>query len=177
MHLSALFLVGVLTACSPTVQSIDDFETGNLNNWIISGMSFAACPCNTLDYPHITGAQGKYFIISKSDEFQTGEMTSYGFVINRDYVNFLLGTTTDRSNINNMTVSLIIDGKPAIVTTPRATGVNNMQWVTWDVSAHNGKTANIVIRVSEPYTKSAGGSLLVDQFEMTNTPLSGGLAN
>ena len=90
----------LFASCSDRQVVIDDFESGNMDKWVVEGNAFLVCPKNTADYPEIKGVKGSFFAGSDCEGESAlscyGQMTSASFTVNRDYVNFLLGGTSDR---------------------------------------------------------------------------------
>jgi hypothetical protein len=147
------------TSASGLLFHNSDFEAGDLTNWTLSGDAFDFQPTKG-DNPTArrrgqpSNHQGDYWIGTyekyqgaagqKPGQIQgdgsVGTLTSVSFEISGDQISFLIG---GGSRLNTVYAALLVDGKEIL----KATGNNNetMHRVNWDVSAHQGKSASIVI--------------------------------
>jgi len=89
-----------------------------------------------------------------------GTLTSPNFTVSKRYLSFLVG---GGNNSANTYIGLVINGNVVL----RAAGQNDptLRWVTWDLQAYQGQTAQI--RIAD--TTSAGwGFILADFLVLTN---------
>jgi len=73
---------------------VSDFERVNFGNWDVSGEAFGSGPVNGArpDQPPVSGFLGYHFVNSHHAGVESkGTLTSPPFVIERDYINFLIG--------------------------------------------------------------------------------------
>ena len=147
----ALFLAGTLLAPPRRARSdilIADFEGKNYGDWKTTGTAFGPGPAqgNLPGQMPVSGYRGRGLVNSYfGGDKATGTLTSPEFVLNRKYLNFLIGGGKhDRQTC----INLIIGGK--IVRT--ATGPNGapggserLDWASWDIGALQGKTARLKI--------------------------------
>ena len=151
-YLSILFVIATLPVSDAQTVSIpldntdiliSDFEGDSYSKWENTGDAFAVSPIktSTLLKWGDNGFEGKNMVTSFSiGDAGTGSFTSPEFVIQRKYINFLIGGGAD---INNVYIALLIDGKEV----KRSAGFNRRVMVNefWDVSAFKGKKAGIRI--------------------------------
>ncbi len=138
---------------APNAQTLFDFEGQDPAGWTLTGTAFGSSPVSpvrgTLPGQHtVTGYQGAGLINSfLGGDAATGTLTSPTFVIDRSYLNFLIGGGND---LERTAAQLIIDGRVV----RRATGARDerLEWKSWDVRAFAGKNAQL--RVSD---SSSGG--------------------
>lgn len=169
-----------VAACSGKQEVIDDFESGNLDQWVVEGSAFLDSPKNAGDYPDITGSKGQFFVGSLFDEDNCspsayGVMTSRAFTITKDYVNFLLGGTSSGLFRRYVSVELLVDGKCVRTAYPHGNDPKELKWHSWNVNEYRGSLANIRIRVDSvvtPRPPKASRYILVDQIGMSDSKVS-----
>jgi uncharacterized protein (DUF608 family) len=144
----------------------DDFESGKYNNWTVTGEAFANKPAkgNLPDQNTVSGYSGDYLVNSFYHGDDTkGTMASKEFVINDDYINFLIGGGNRK---DSTCMNLLVDGKAVL----SATGDNSEELTAkgWNVSAWKGKIARlqIVDNATGPW-----GHINVDRIVFSNTAL------
>ncbi len=134
-----------------TVQRVfADFETGTYEGWTVTGDAFGKIP-QTLktiaSYQGRINGVGTYFVNShnirpggdvRKGDRATGTLTSPGFIIDCDTIEFLVGGGNDK---DRTAVNLIVDGKIVMTATGRRS--NQMSLNTWNVRRFAGKTAKI----------------------------------
>lgn len=146
---------------------IDDFETGNFNNWTIEGNAFGNAPAegSYQGQQSVANFQGKYFANSFANgDDATGVLTSRNFTIEQNYINFLIGGGTHPQTY----IELLIDGQ-SVQKSHAVSESETLQWFSWNVQQYKGKTA--VIRIVDNQ-KGGWGHILIDQIEQGNTPKS-----
>lgn len=143
------------TAKSPTAKVVKlaaedlliaDFEGTNYGDWTVEGTAFGAGPARDL---RVTSHQGRGIVdtyISGGGDKLVGKLSSPGFKIERRCVNFMIG---GGSHAGMTCVNLLIDGKVVRSATGTASkdsrGKKVMRWVSWNVAAFKGQTAQIEI--------------------------------
>jgi uncharacterized protein (DUF608 family) len=143
----------------------EDFEGPDYGKWTTTGTAFGNGPARGAPSPeqHLSGYQGHGLANSwqRSDGPQ-GTLTSPAFVINRRYINFLIG---GGQHPDQTCIDLLVDSNR----THTATGKNSdaMEWHTWDVSALEGKSATIKI---VDQSSGAWGHIDIDQIEFSDEP-------
>lgn len=141
----------------------DDFESGNFKNWDKLGSTFYSPTHIDSTELRIKNFQGNYFAISDnedpSDIGSQGKLVSKKFLIERKYINFLIGGGNHKERES---VNLIIDNNIEF----RATGENTniLRPVMWDVSKYIDKLAyiEIVDALSSAHNENALPYLIVD---------------
>ncbi len=141
----------------------DDFESGNFNNWDKLGSTFLSPAHIDSTDLSVKNFQGNYFAISNnenpSDLGSQGKLVSKKFMIEREYINFLIG---GGDHAERESVNLIIDNKIEF----RATGENSniLRPITWNVGKYMGKLAyiEVVDALSSTHHENALPYLIVD---------------
>lgn len=181
MRKTVILLAGIsmlFASCSDRQVVIDDFESGNMDKWVVEGNSFLVCPKNTADYPEIKGVKGSFFAGSDCEGENAlacyGQMTSASFTVSRDYVNFLLGGTSDRFGGRFVTAELLIDGAPVLSSHPHSSVEKTMEWCSWDVREFKGRSANVRVKVDSVTTRFPLKSkfIIIDQVMQSNRKMS-----
>ncbi len=153
---------------------LDDFERSTYEPWKPSGTAFGVGPVaedSMPSYQGKVGAHGKRLVNSHASapgqtaaekDSATGTLTSSSFVIERDYINFLIGggAHTGRTCMN-----LRVDGNIVLSATGR--NDNRLGPRTWDVRKWAGKTAQIEIVDNE---SGGWGNIGVDNIVLSDTP-------
>jgi endoglucanase Acf2 len=116
---------------------IADFENGYPTGTVITGKGFASTPSTGSG---LTGLVGNYCASTRdAGDNATGTLTLPSFTVTKHYLNFLIcGGNTAGTSVN-----LIVNGQTVLT----ASGVDSTDfaWVTWDISAYNGQTAQVEI--------------------------------
>lgn len=149
-------------AASPDIL-IADFEGSDYGAWKTTGTAFGPGPARgTL--PHqmeVSGYEGRGLVNSFfGGDGSTGTLASPSFVIQRKYINFLLG---GGMHPGKTCINLLIDGKVVRTATgpnDRPGGSERLDWHAWDVSDLRGKEA--VIEIVDQAT-GGWGHINVDQ--------------
>lgn len=155
----------VVPVPDPSDILMADFENGAYpSGWTRTGTAFAATPATgTLSgQSAVSGFLGAGLANSfNGGDGPVGSLVSPSFTVDRTYISFLVGGGNQPGVAD---VRLVIGGTPVL----SATGVNSEQlrWVTWDVSAYTGQTAQIQI-----VDNATGGwaHILADQIFRTNS--------
>jgi hypothetical protein len=142
---------------------IADFEKDNYVGWTVTGNAFGKVPAKGTFPPQseVSGYKGTHLVNSfLNGDASTGTMTSKKFLINRKYLNYLIG---GGSHTNKTGIQLLVDGR--VVRT--ATGMETEQLLpgSWDVSAYMGKLGVLKIIDLEP---GGWGHILVDQISLSD---------
>lgn len=166
--LFALALLG-LGSCNNEPEDLlfEDFESGNYANWTVEGDAFGSSPASgsyTGQQP-VVGFDKKFFANSfNNGDDSRGTLTSKPFVIQRDYLNFLIGGGTKPDTY----IELLINGKQVLKShSPYET--ETLERLSWNVKAYRGKEA--ILRIVDNQ-RGAWGHLLIDQIEQSNMPKS-----
>ena len=146
---------------------IDDFEESGFTSWQIEGEAFSKGPANIQQKTiyQIKGFRGNGLASSYMDKSlnHVGSLTSPEFVIQRDYINLLIGGSP---STNSAGVKLIIDGSEVL----KIAAVKGYRLNETSIPAkkYKGKKAKIQI-----YDKSPGywGLILVDHITQSNTKI------
>ncbi len=166
----------------------DDFESGNYNNWTVTGTAFGTEPYPVVAlarWQPLQGYQGTRFINSHNardvasgdrtsdgawstaaDAF-TGTITSKTFVINRDYISFLI---SGGNHPGQTCINLIVGGQ--VVRTATGLNSNVMRKESFDVVEFAGLQAKI--QIIDNYT-GGWGNIAIDNIIFTDSANTGNL--
>ncbi|HRT09028.1 MAG TPA: GH116 family glycosyl-hydrolase [Candidatus Paceibacterota bacterium] len=152
----------------------DDFESASYGHWTATGTAFGSGPVAISDVPSYQGnlgGNGRRVVNSHASapgqnvgqkDAATGTLTSRPFLIERHYLNFLIG---GGAHAGRTCMNLLIEGKVAL----SATGRNNnrMEPVSWDLRRWAGQqaTLQIVDHESGPW-----GNVGVDNLVFSDRP-------
>ncbi|MGE3819290.1 MAG: glycoside hydrolase family 32 protein [Isosphaeraceae bacterium] len=166
LTLSAVLLTG--WADRPDVV-VADFEGETYGDWVFTGTAFGQGPARgTLPgQMEVTGFLGQGLVNSfHGGDGSTGTLASPEFVIERDYLNFLIGGGAYEGKT---CLQLSIGG----VVVRTATGPNDkpggserLAWNSWDVGAFQGKPARLQIVDA---ATGGWGHVNVDQITLSDT--------
>lgn len=151
------FLKNQTGAVPPSGKIVFDFET-DLAGWKVEGNAFSASPAkgSLPGQNAVLGYNGKQLVNSfNPGDKGTGKLTSPEFIIDHNYLNFLLGGGMHE---RTTCVNLLIDGKA--VRTKTGTETEALYWTGWDVAELKGKKARL-----EVVDKETGGfgHIMIDQ--------------
>lgn len=152
----------------------DDFEREKYERWTATGTAFGQGPVELSRVPEYQGklgGQGERVVNTHAGapgnevgarDAATGRLTSQPFVVERNYINFLIGGGSHRGKT---CLNLVIDGKVVL----SATGENNnaMRARSWDVRAFAGQTARFEAIDEET---GAWGNIGFDDLVFSDTP-------
>lgn len=141
LPLLLLLLVG--TAGGAEDILLADFEGPDYGGWTITGDCFGPVPAQgTLARQNpVSGFEGKGLVNTYlNGDTTTGTATSPAFVVERDYLNFLVGGGAFEKDT---CMNLLVEGKVERTVVGRNSEVLN--WFTWDVRGLRGKTAQLQI--------------------------------
>ncbi len=142
---------------------LQDFEGADYGTWTAAGEAFGNGPAHgALPWQaEPAGFEGKGFANSfLRGDSTLGTLSSPAFVIERKYVNFLIGG----GNFDDTAcAALLIDG--AMVRRSTGEGDERLRWESWDVSEYAGRRAQIVISDAREYP---GGHICADHFELSD---------
>ncbi|MEO5916011.1 MAG: HEAT repeat domain-containing protein [Luteolibacter sp.] len=160
---SGLFLTAV--SASAATRVLQAFEGDGFGDWKVEGDAFGLAPVpGNFDglTANLTGYSNDSLACSAhGGDPATGSLTSPDFKITENFIGFLIAGGNHPGKTG---VRLIVDGKTAM----EATGANSLQCkpVIWDVSALNGKTANL--QLFDTVTGS-WGVVAADHFILTDS--------
>ena len=142
----------------------DDFEKETYEGWTATGTAFGSGPsAKPIDYQGDVGAHGKRFVNSHTAapgkdvnerDAATGTLTSKAFVVERDFITFLIG---GGSHPGRTCVNLLVDDKVVLSATGK--NDNRMQPHSFDVRPWAGKLAKLQIVDNE---KGPWGNIGID---------------
>ncbi|RYG70644.1 glycoside hydrolase family 32 protein [bacterium] len=148
---------------------IANFDGADYGAWKKEGTAFGDKPApgalpNQMSIAGFKGAgvAGSFW----GGDATTGKLISPSFVIQRDFINFLIG---GGKNAEKLGVRLLLDGKTVRTATgPNAQegGSEDLAWVNWDVKEFKGKSAMIEI-----FDDATGGwgHVSVDEISQSDT--------
>lgn len=148
-----------------TDRVLADFEGGSWRGWTATGTAFGDTPAIGAlpEQNPVTDHMGKGLANSfRGGDAATGSLTSPEFVIDRAYLNLLVGG----GNGADTALTLVVEGK-----TVRGTSGRNreqLSWATWNLAALKGRTARVVIT---DRATGAWGHILADQIVLSDTAL------
>ncbi|MFF4379904.1 GH32 C-terminal domain-containing protein [Kitasatospora sp. NPDC001547] len=153
---------------TPTGTVLADFEGDTYGDWTTTGTAFGTGPAQgtlpgQMDVSGYTG-HGLANSFLQGDT-TTGTLTSPTFTIDKKYLDFLIGGGAHPAGSDSpTTIELVVDGK----TVRSATGSNDehLDWVSWDLSDLQGKTARI--RIVDQNT-GGWGHINVDRIVLSDT--------
>ncbi len=149
-------------------HTLADFEQDNYGDWKAEGTAFGKQPARgTLpNQQPVTGFQGKGLVNTflQGDPPQ-GTLTSPLFVIDRAFLNFLIG---GGGLAGKTCINLLVEGK--VVRTATGKNVEALTWSSWNVRELQGRQAQIQIvdKDSGPW-----GHVNIDQMELSDAPRRG----
>jgi non-lysosomal glucosylceramidase len=152
----------------------DDFEREGYGDWTATGTAFGQGPVSQSQVPDYQGALGMrgertvntHSAAPASDvearDSHQGTLTSKPFVIERDFISFLVGggAHKDRTCIN-----LLVEDQ--VVLTATGKNDNRMALASWNVRAWAGKTARIQVVDRE---SGGWGQIGLDHIVFTDQP-------
>jgi non-lysosomal glucosylceramidase len=146
----------------------DDFESGKYEKWSIEGTAFGNAPAGGTIPPQQKVAEfsghGLVNTFNQSDE-ATGRATSVDFVIDRPFINFLIG---GGALAGKTCLNLVVDGK--IIHTATGRNSERLEWRMFNVRPLIGKSAHLEIIDA---TGGPWGHINVDQIEFSDSPPTG----
>jgi len=145
-----------------------DFEGGSYGNWKATGKAFGDKPATgTLpQQQRVTGFEGEGLVNTfLGGDASCGKLSSPPFVINRRFINFLIG---GGNHPGQTCINLLVDGDVVCTATGRKN--EKLTWHTWNVGEFAGQEAEIEI---VDYSSWGWGHINIDQIEMTDEPRGG----
>ncbi len=154
--------------------AFDDFETETYDGWTATGGAFGSGPVEQDRMPAYqgqVGAHGKRTVNShatapggtvEQKDSATGTLTSKPFVIERDYITFLIGGGAHQGRT---CVNLLVEDKVVLSATGKSD--NRMQPHSFDARPWTGKLARLQIVDNE---KGAWGNISIDDIVFSDTP-------
>ena len=149
-----------------------DFEGDNYGTWQVEGEAFGSAPARgTLEAQmDVSGFEGSRLANSYYGGDDTrGMLVSPSFVVERDYVNFLIGGGKGEDVYMELVVG---DSAVRIAHSPAES--ERLMRLSWDVRDLRGEQA--VIRIVDNQ-RGGWGHILVDQIELSNRDKSGVIEN
>jgi hypothetical protein len=159
---------------APGSRCLFEFESKAYDGWTVSGDAFGTGPApidaqrGTLTFANqgtVVGVAGGSYASSRpahAGDAARGTLQSPAFVVDRKFLEFrLAGGTSDQARIE-----LWIDG--AVRHQARGEGNNLMRRLRFDVGAHRGRSAYVMIIDDDP-----NGHVLVDHICLVDAPSGG----
>jgi fructan beta-fructosidase len=171
-HLILSFCMSILMiSCSGNQVIIDDFESGNYGKWSVEGNAFQSSPMHVTADSGISGNEGNFLAAGIDGPGTFGTMTSKTFLIERNYLNFLIGGVPSSFGNSPVAFELLVDGQPVRKACPRFDDARKMEWRSWDVREFSGKNASVRIKVDSvpSHLSSMGKSILIDCIALSDT--------
>lgn len=148
-------------SCSSGPVAVADFEGADYGAWTAEGTAFGNRPATggINGQQPVSGFEGRGLANSYHGGDETlGTLTSPAFVIERNYINFLIGGGMHQG----LYMELLIDGQACHTARPEVQS-ETLHRQSWDVQAYKGREA--VIRIVDNQ-KGGWGHILVDAIEM-----------
>ena len=147
-----------------------DFEGGSYGEgWTIEGEAFGTAPATgTLpNQQEVTGFEGAGLVNTYlNQDSSVGTLTSPGFEITSDYINFLIGGGRHpMSEPDPTAVNLLVNGE--VVRTATGKEGERLTWSSWDVSELRGQTAQLQV---VDQNSGGWGHLNLDSVMLSDTP-------
>lgn len=148
---------------------IDDFESGTYSNWTSEGDAFGQYPASgTLpNQQTVSGYLGNKLVNSFNNGDATqGRLISNDFILEKDYINFLIGGGNHPSGTY---IKLVLNSNDQV--SHEATGLNDefLKWNSWDVENYRGESAHIEIVDS---ITGGWGHINIDHIIQMDSPVS-----
>lgn len=163
VYLLFVSITFLFLSCSQKDILIDDFESGTYEKWTVKGNAFGDAPVQRSDemLQH-NNKLGKYYADSfGGNDSLFGTLTSEEFIIERNFINFLIGGGTQQE----LYIELVVDGKSTAKSHSLVSN-ENLNRLAWDVKDYKGKSAFIRIVDS---IGGGWGHLLIDDIFQSNT--------
>ena len=174
-----LMSILLLISCNSNVV-FEDFESGSMTKWKVEGDAFASIPATKTDVPDAKGYEGDGFLKTSSTSAVQGTLTSEPFIIEKKFVNFLLGGTGASYTYSSTSIDLVIDGETVQSISSVGKTPLELEWMSWDVTAYNGKEGVICVKVNPARAMGTRvqeqGFILVDEITFSNRNLSNYMA-
>jgi len=164
---------GTTEGAPPPGTVFADFEGGSYGaGWTATGTFAGTTPAaGTLpDQQTVSGYEGSYLVNTFYDHDNgTGTISSPGFTITSDYINFLVGggNHPNPGGADNppTAVNLVVAGQ--VVRTATGQNTEQLNWTNWNVSSLKGQVAHIEI---VDLNTGGWGHILADQFTFAAQP-------
>jgi len=127
---------------------IADFEPSDYGDWVVSGQAFGPGPARgTLPgQMQVLGFEGNGLVNTYyNGDGTTGTLTSPGFKVERNFINFLIG---GGGHPGQTCINLLADGnvvRTAVGPNTQSGGLEQLDWQSWEVSEFAGKTVQFQI--------------------------------
>ena len=151
---------------------IADFESDTYGDWKLDGSAFGSCPVRASVNPpsnRVVGHLGNGLVNTYlNGDRTTGKLTSPEFIIEREYINFLIGAG---GHAGETCIDLVIDGK--VVRTSvgperkDSRGREILDWKSWDIAEFRGKKA--ILQIIDTYT-GRWGHINIDHIVQSDKP-------
>jgi hypothetical protein len=158
---------GSVSASSTGDVVFADFETGVYDGWTLEGNCWTPAPATNETFGgRISGFQGRYFLCTLHPRLgtaATGKAVSKEFIIEKPFVNFLIG---GGNYPGEACLNLVVDGK--VVRTVTGDDTAQLRPESWDVSLLIGKKAHF--EVVDATRVPERGYIMVDNLRCASRP-------
>jgi len=147
---------------------LQDFERPDYGDWKVEGAAFGPGPSHGTEPTQqpVSGFLGRGLVNTyrggRGGDALTGTLTSPPFVIDRPYINFLIG---GGAHAGKTCIQLLVDGK--VVRSSAGKNRERLEWSGWDVREFIGRTASI--RIVDRAT-GGWGHINVDHIVLADAP-------
>ena len=151
-----------IPACAPAGEILADFEGKNYGDWKTTGNAFGPGPAQgRLENQNpVTGYMGRGLVDSYyHGDDSTGTLTSPPFLMDRPYLNFLIGGGSGKET----RMDLLVDGKA--VRSASGNDTEQLAWKSWDLHQFHDKKA--VLQIVDNAT-GGWGHINVDQITLAD---------
>jgi len=157
IRFSALMLIFLLSACQRKDVLLADFEGNDFKGWTTSGVAFGTSPVKRSDRGlKVGGIIGNGYAESRNVGGE-GTLTSPGFLVNRHYLNFLVGGGNEPGQT---CISLLINDK--VVQTQTGGSKKQLIGYFFDLKQYKGKMARVQIM------DNSKGFIMADQVYLSD---------
>jgi hypothetical protein len=142
---------------------LDDFENSRYTGWTVNGNAFGTGPVQAAlpKQSDVTGFAGRGMVNSfLNEDASTGTMVSNKFIINRRFLNFVIG---GGAHFNKTGIQLLVDGK--VVRSACGMETEQLLPASWDLTEFTGKQAVLKIIDLE---EGGWGHIMVDQIVLSD---------
>ncbi len=149
----------------PEGRVLGDFEGGSYGGWTATGDAFGSAPAGggLGGQQAVDGFRGRGLVNSfREGDRSQGTLTSPEFVIDHDYLSFLIGGGNQPGKLG---VNLLVTGQ--VVRTATGADAERLAWRSWDVRDLRGRTARLEI-----VDRATGGwgHINADHFVLADRP-------
>ena len=150
-----------------------NFETGDLNGWVVNGAGNPwainnTWPLHNPQYGPQQGLEGSYCAGTFQYEWYTGTMTSQTFTVDKLYLNLRIGGhdgSQNNAGLNKVELRLASDH--TLLRSSGTPGTNDLIQYTWDLS--NLQNEDVYIACIDNHNGGGHAWISVEDFKLENT--------